>query len=134
MIVNFKFYFCENNLLLIKYTLCLYLANTNLLKGSLRMLKDNNNKIIFKTGNFEAELTNPAHIKTTVTIKDNKITDVKIRSLKDEKPIEKALQEEFKGQIINAQSVKIDSVSGATILTKAVKSVVGEVLDEARFD
>lgn len=62
-----------------------------------------------------------------------------MHSLKGEQPIEPSLEEEFKGQIINAQSVNaqsvnIDGISSASILTEAVKTAVGEALAEARED
>lgn len=96
------------------------------------MLNQNSTKPIFKTGVYEVELTQPANIKTKVTIKNNQIVDVKLHSLKGEREIEPGLQKVFKGQIIKAQSVNIDGISSASILTKAVKSVVGEALAQAR--
>lgn len=94
--------------------------------------KDIDKQSKFKPGIYEAELSNPARIKTQVTINENGISDIKLHSFKDERPIEPALQEVFKGQIIAAQSVNIDGVSAASSLTKAVKSVVGEALAKAR--
>ncbi|KRL90339.1 FMN-binding protein [Lactobacillus kalixensis] len=89
--------------------------------------------MIFKPGYYEAEIDNPARIKTEVKIEDKRIVDVKLYTLKDERPIEPDLAKEFKGQIIDAQSVNIDGVSAASILTKAVKSVVGKALADARI-
>lgn len=91
-------------------------------------------KCIFKSKVFEAELEQPARVKAKVEIVQNKIVDVKLHSLKGEQPIEPSLEEEFKGQIINAQSVNINGISSASILTKAVKTAVVEALAEARED
>lgn len=91
-------------------------------------------KISLKPGTYEAKIEVPARIKTRVLVDDNGIADVRLHSLKGERPIEPDLAEVYKGQIIKAQSVNIDGVSAASALTKAVKSVVGEALAEARDD
>lgn len=98
------------------------------------MFKDIKHNVHFKDGIYEAEISNPAKIHAKVLVSDDQIVDVALHSLKDEQPIEPSLQDEFKGQIIDAQSVNIDGISSASILTKAVKSVVGEALAEARED
>ena len=51
---------------------------------------------------------------------------------KDERLIEPALEKVFRGQILKSQSVAIDGVSSASVLTKAVKTVVGKALADAR--
>lgn len=89
-------------------------------------------KIKFKPGSYSAKTDTLARIEARVTVDDKKIVDVHLKSQPGEREIEPALEEEFKGQILQAQSLKIDGVSSASILTKAVKTAVGEALADAR--
>lgn len=88
----------------------------------------------FKPGSYTAELIKPAKIKAKVIVDTDKIKEVRICSAKDERKIEPELEKIFTGQIIDAQSVNIDGVSSASVLTKAIKTVVGEALAEARLE
>lgn len=88
----------------------------------------------FKSGSYSSELERPVKLRASVEIKDNQIIDVKISSGEGERNIEPELETEFKGQIISAQSVNIDGISSVSILTKAVKSVVGNALVQAVID
>lgn len=88
----------------------------------------------FKSGSYSSKLEKPVKLKADVEIKNNQITDVKLFSAKGERKIEPELEAEFKGQIVSAQSVNIDGISSASILTKAVKSVVGNALAQAVSD
>lgn len=89
-------------------------------------------KIHLKNGMFQAKIDQPIKLETQVIVKNSRIIDVKIHTLKDEPAIESALADEFRGQIIKAQSVNIDGISSASVLTKAVKTVVGLALAESR--
>ncbi|MGQ5709238.1 hypothetical protein [Lactobacillus sp. PSON] len=89
-------------------------------------------KIKFMPGSYSAKTDSLAHIEARVVVDDEKIVDVALKSQPGEREIEPALEKEFKGQILKAQSVKIDGIASASILTKAVKTVVGEALAEAR--
>lgn len=89
-------------------------------------------KIKFVPGSYSAKTDSLAHITATVIVNDEKIIDVSLKSQPGEREIEPALEEEFKGQILQAQSVKIDGIASASVLTKAVKTVIGEALAEAR--
>lgn len=90
-------------------------------------------KIKFVPGSYSAKTDSLAHIEAKVTVDEDKIVDLHLKSQPGEREIEPELEEEFKGQILQAQSVKIDGVSSASILTKAVKTVVGEALADARY-
>lgn len=89
-------------------------------------------KIKFVPGSYSAKTDSLAHIEAEVKVDEEKIVDLHLKSQPGEREIEPALEKEFRGQILQAQSVKIDGVSSASILTKAVKTVVGEALAEAR--
>lgn len=91
-------------------------------------------EVTFKPGSYQAKLSKPVHIKTKVTVNRHQITDVRLASYAGEQKIDQDLKNEFKGQILKAQSVNIDGVSSASILTKAVKSVVGQALAQARTE
>lgn len=89
-------------------------------------------EIKFIPGEYSAETKDLVHLKAKVKVDRNKIVDVKISSGKDECLIEPALEKVFRGQILKSQSVAIDGVSSASVLTKAVKTVVGKALADAR--
>lgn len=92
-------------------------------------------EIKFVPGEYSAETKDLVHLKAKIAkikVDKNKIVDVKISSGKDERLIEPALEKVFRGQILKSQSVAIDGVSSASVLTKAVKTVVGKALADAR--
>lgn len=103
-------------------------AFTEIKKGCEGLL----DKLTFKPDTYVTKITSPAKIKATVTVDQTQIKDVKLASYDDEREIDPNLEDAFKGQILKAQSVNIDGVSSASVLTKAVKSAVGEALAEAR--
>lgn len=98
----------------------------------IKMASSKNNNQLFKPGKYRAKLLKPARIETQVTVDNTHILDVKLKSLQGEQKIAPDLAAEFKGQILRAQSLNIDGITSASILTKAVKSVVGEALAKAR--
>lgn len=83
--------------------------------------------MIFKEGNYMSEVEKPLSVKANVSIKNNKIVDVHLSGEK----IDSELEDAYRGQILDKQSVNIDGVTSASILTKAVKSAVGEALASA---
>lgn len=89
-------------------------------------------EVTFKAGSYQAKLSKPVHIKTKVTVDQHKITDVSLATYAGEQKIDHDLENAFRGQILKVQSVNIDGISSASILTKAVKSVVGQALAAAR--
>lgn len=97
------------------------------------MNKDIDRDHLFKAGTYRAELSKPIAISAKVTVDNDKIKDVEIRTLDGTQNIEPELKDLFKGQIIKAQSVNIDGITSASILTKSVKSVVGDALADARI-
>lgn len=84
----------------------------------------------FKEGNYSSEIEKPLKLKADVSIKDNKIHDVNLFDHNGKK-IDSDLENAYRGEIISKQSVNIDGVSSASILTKAVKTAVGNALADA---
>lgn len=103
-------------------------AFSEIKKGCVGLL----NKLTFAPDTYIAKISTPAKIQATVIVGQTQIKDVKLTSYDGEREIDDDLEEAFKGQILKAQSANIDGVSSASVLTKAVKSAVGEALAEAR--
>lgn len=89
-------------------------------------------KIKFIPGSYSAKTDSLARIEATVEVDEERIINVHLKSQPGEREIEPEIENEFKGQILQAQSLKIDGVSSASVLSKAVKTAVGEALAEAR--
>lgn len=85
----------------------------------------------FRPGCYEAKIIRPAKLKAKIKVSRHQIEDLSLDSYGDEPPIDADLKAAYRGQILKAQSVNIDGVSSASILSKAVKSVVGQALAAA---
>lgn len=85
--------------------------------------------MIFKDGNYVSKIDKPIKLKAHVLIKNSKIANLHLYN--DKGKIDSELEEVFRGQIIDKQSVNIDGVTSASVLTKAVKSAVGNALTDA---
>ena len=83
----------------------------------------------FKEGNYTSKIDKPVNLQANISIKDNKITDVHLYS--ESRQIDFELEDAYRGQIITNQSVNIDGITSASILNRAVKSVVGGALADA---
>lgn len=72
-------------------------------------------------------------MKGDVTIKDNKITDIKITEESDSATGQwfKVAEEKLIPRIIEAQSVGVDAVTGATTSSGAIKNIVSSAIEEA---
>lgn len=86
----------------------------------------------FKEGNYTSKIEEPVNLQANVSIKDNKITDVRLYS--ESRQIDSELENAYRGQIITNQSVNIDGITSASVLNRAVKSVVGGALADAIID
>lgn len=85
----------------------------------------------FKPGFYEAKIVKPAKIKARIKVGRHKIEDLCLDSYGGAPQIDPDLKAAYRGQILKAQSVNIDGVSSASILSKAVKSAVGQALAAA---
>ncbi|RVU71181.1 MULTISPECIES: hypothetical protein [Lactobacillus] len=88
----------------------------------------------FKPGCYHAKIDNPAKLQVDLKVNTDTILAVNIDTWDGEKHIEQAIKDVFCGQILEKQSVNIDGVSSASILTKGVKSVVGSALADAMVE
>ncbi len=72
-------------------------------------------------------------MKGTVTIKDNKITDIQITEESDSATGQwfSVAEEKLIPRIIEAQSVGVDSITGATTSSGAIKNIVSSAIEEA---
>ena len=71
-----------------------------------------------------------------VTIKDNKITDIKITEESDSATGQwfEVAEEKLIPRIIEAQDIGVDSITGATTSSGAIKNIVSQAIDEAGGD
>ena len=71
-----------------------------------------------------------------VTIKDNKITDIKITEESDSATGQwfEVAEEKLIPRIIDAQDIGVDSITGATTSSGAIKNIVSQAIDEAGGD
>ncbi len=83
---------------------------------------------VFKDGVYKGSAKgHKGPIEVEVTVKDSKISDVKILSQTEDRPL-KAL-EEIPRQIVERQSADVDAVTGATHTSDGIKKAVKKALD-----
>lgn len=70
-------------------------------------------------------------IKVKVEVKDGKVANIEILEHSETESIAGPAMEETPDSIIDAQSVEIDNVSGATISSKGIKAAVMDALSKA---
>lgn len=94
---------------------------------------DNITTTLFKDGTYEGRSFKfPGPMKVAVTIKNGKITDIKI--LKHLAPKKyKDIMGILINRIIERQSAQIDGITGATISSNALKKAVGDALLKTAF-
>lgn len=85
----------------------------------------------FVPGSYSAEAEGMHKVKVDVTVDKSKIIDLNLHLEGESKNFSQAATEELRKQILNAQSVDIDGVSGASLTTNAVKEAVGQALENA---
>jgi flavocytochrome c len=73
-------------------------------------------------------------IKVQVTVAAKKITDVKVISSKETQNVTKVAFARIPGRIVETQSLKIDSVSGATFASNGIKNAVADAAKKAGLD
>ena len=73
-------------------------------------------------------------VTVALTVDGQKITNVKVKSHQESRGISDPAISLLPKAILEAQSVKVDSISGATLTSKAILSAAGEAMKKAGFD
>lgn len=86
----------------------------------------------YKDGSYNGEAEGfGGPISLTVTVSGGKITDITVNSHEGEDPAFYSNAEAIIGNIIDAQSADVDTISGATFSSTGIKNAVAEALKEA---
>lgn len=90
-------------------------------------------KTAFKDGDYKA--TTKGHngdLTVDVKVADGKIEDIKVTDHKETEGIFDGVEENLIPEIIKKQSTEVDTISGATVSSKAVIEAVNKALEEAK--
>lgn len=68
-------------------------------------------------------------LEVEVTFKDNKITNIQVLNHSETPSILKTVEENLFPRIIDSQSLAVDSITGATASSSAIKTAVSEAID-----
>ena len=83
-------------------------------------------------GSFEAVATgHNGEIKLSVTFKDNKIEAIDVKESSETPVVADTGFEEIIARILEHQTSNVDTITGATVTSNAVKSAVSKAIDEA---
>lgn len=87
----------------------------------------------YKDGTYEGEAQG-AHgpVKVSVEVKDGKIADVEVAEHEENMDHAEPALEQIPGAIVDKNSTDIDTVSGATVTSNAIKEAVDKALEEAK--
>lgn len=94
---------------------------------------DNNTDSGYKDGEYTA--TAEGHngdVSVTVTIADGKISNVVLGEHSETEGVADPAIEQVPAAIIAANSTEVDSVSGATVTSDAIKTAVNSALEQAK--
>jgi uncharacterized protein with FMN-binding domain len=89
---------------------------------------------IYKDGTYEGSSDAGLHpgLKVKVVVKEGNISEVNIVQQKETEGVGTKAIEELPALIIKAQSTKVDSVSGASKTSSAIKEAVDKALAQAK--
>lgn len=83
-------------------------------------------------GSFEAVATgHNGEIKLSITFKDNKIEAIDVKESSETPVVADTGFEEIIARILEHQTSNVDTITGATVTSNAVKSAVSKAIDEA---
>ncbi len=90
---------------------------------------------LFTPGTYEAEAQGLlSSVKVQITVSEDEITDVSIDATGETPTLGGAAAEMLAGAILNAQTPNVDSMSGATVTSKAIIAAATEALEAAGAD
>ncbi len=97
--------------------------------GSILDQANASKKIVFKDGVFVGTAKgHNAPIKVQVTVKDGKLTDIKVLEHKETPFLGDVAFEKVIPHILKAQSIEVDAVAGASVSSKALMNAVKDAL------
>lgn len=86
----------------------------------------------YTDGTYPGEAEGMAPLTVEVTVTDGKIADVKVTAHEETDGIADPALEQIPAAIVEKNSTDVDSVSGATITSDAIKAAVNNALESAK--
>lgn len=86
------------------------------------------------SGEFSGTAKGMGDIKVTITLQDSVITDVKVEGENETEGIGTKAIEQLPGDMVKANSFKVDGVATATITSDAIKAAAEEAIKAAGLD
>lgn len=86
----------------------------------------------YTDGTYEGEGQGMAPLKVEVEVKEGKIASVKVVEHEETEGISEPALEQIPALIVEKNSTDVDSVSGATVTSDAIKDAVNKALENAK--
>ena len=91
--------------------------------------------LALKNGTFEGKAYgNNGWLTVEVTIKDNKITDIKTSGQRETKYLGDTAIREIGKDVLQYQTLNVDNVAGATVTSTALKTAIAQAIEKAGGD
>lgn len=91
--------------------------------------------LALKNGTFEGKAYgNNGWLTVEVTIKDNKITDIKTPSQRETKYLGDTAIREIGKDVLQYQTLNVDNIAGATVTSTALKTAIAQAIEKAGGD
>ena len=91
--------------------------------------------LALKNGTFEGkDYGNNGWLTVEVTIKDNKITDIKTPGQRETKYLGDTAIREIGKDVLQYQTLNVDNVAGATVTSTALKTAIAQAIEKAGGD
>lgn len=91
--------------------------------------------LALKNGTFEGKAYgNNGWLTVEVTIKDNKITDIKTPGQRETKYLGDTAIREIGKDVLQYQTLNVDNVAGATVTSTALKTAIAQAIEKAGGD
>ena len=91
--------------------------------------------LALKNGTFEGKAYgNNGWLTVEVTIKDNKITDIKTPGQRETKYLSDTAIREIGKDVLQYQTLNVDNIAGATVTSTALKTAIAQAIEKAGGD
>ena len=91
--------------------------------------------LALKNGTFEGKAYgNNGWLTVEVTIKDNKITDIKTPGQRETKYLGDTVIREIGKDVLQYQTLNVDNIAGATVTSTALKTAIAQAIEKAGGD